>query len=133
MPTTAKAEPDPERNRDAAAETAEAAPPARSWRTRLTARAAEAIRGRRTVSLLYKDTRRKGEPHLTGTCGGTPRLLLYQTGGASTSATPEGWKILRLAWIDDFEIEAGRFEPRPRPEADAEKEWTEVEAGAWSE
>ena len=108
----------------------EAEAPRQNWRLRLTGEIGRAVERKQTCSLLYKGSRRQGEPHRVGLLDGTWRLLLYQTGGRSTSAQPEGWKALRLTWIDDFDAGEGTFEPRTVPEdGTGDGAWSEIAAG----
>jgi hypothetical protein len=73
-----------------------------------------AIDDRRLVTFVLDGCARIGEPHDYGVVDGEPRLFFYQTGGASRSGRPLGWRWASLPKIADFSLLDRQF-PGPRP------------------
>ena len=97
-----------------------------NWKRRLIGELAPGIRGRKRTRLLYKGRRRAGEPYRIGVTEGKNVLLFHQTGSHSTTNRPEGWKMLRLAWIEEVDVdETTDFGPAAAPEAPKEG-WDEI-------
>lgn len=74
----------------------------------------QAIAERRLVSFVLDGRRRIGEPHDYGIKDGVPKLLFYQTAGASSSGRPFGWRTALLSKMSDLKLLDERF-PGPRP------------------
>lgn len=55
----------------------------------------QAIKSKQMVDFLYHGYHRVGEPHILGIMNGTYQMLLYQTGGASSSGEL-GWRLFKL-------------------------------------
>ena len=62
-----------------------------------------AIANARLIRFLYNSKLRIAEPHDYGLKGGTPKLLVYQVSGQSTSVV-RGWKLLDAAKIEDLVV-----------------------------
>ncbi|HEY0710630.1 MAG TPA: hypothetical protein VGG33_27755 [Polyangia bacterium] len=79
-------------------------------------RICEAIRNRRLLAFSLAGLARIGEPHDFGFKAGKRGLFFYQTGGASRSGPPHGWRWADLDKIDDVRVLMQRFAgPRPVP------------------
>jgi len=78
-----------------------------------------AIDEKRLIELVYEiPGLRIAEPHDYGIKKGVDKLLTFQTGGASQSRRPHGWRELEIAKIEDFKVLEQRF---PGSRADAQQ------------
>ncbi len=72
-----------------------------------------AIAQKRLIRLRYQDKERIVEPHDYGIHKGSPKLLGYQVGGASSGRLPN-WRWMETAMISDLRILDQSF-PGSRP------------------
>jgi hypothetical protein len=76
----------------------------------------EAIRSRRLLEFRYDGGKRVVEPHTFGIDKYNREMLCgYQTGGASKSAKPVGWKFFLVAKLSGLRATDEHF-ATPRPE-----------------
>jgi predicted DNA-binding transcriptional regulator YafY len=78
-----------------------------------------ALRERRLLAFRYHEHSRRVEPHALGRLkDGAIVLLAWQVAGGSRSEPPPGWRNFLLTDIEDLELVAETFTPRPdyRPE-----------------
>ena len=86
----------------------------------------QAIAERRIVSYQYNGLRRRGEPHLYGTSGGQPKLLVYQTDGSFMGGPYPNWRRCDLKAMTRFALSTVTFsQPRLNP-SDSHREWDEI-------
>jgi hypothetical protein len=70
----------------------------------------EAIAGKRIIRFYYEGGFRSAEPYIYGLSkDGVEYVLVYQVGGVSSSAKPEGWKRLRVEKIDELNVSTDTF------------------------
>jgi hypothetical protein len=62
-----------------------------------------AIANKRLIRFIYNSKPRIAEPHDYGLKGASPKLLVFQVSGESTSFT-RGWKLLDVAKIEDLVV-----------------------------
>ena len=75
-----------------------------------------AIRECRLVAFMLDQRPRRGEPHDYGLIDGEARLFFYQTGGASSSGRPLGWRWAVLSRVSDLHLLSEHFAgTRPAP------------------
>lgn len=67
-----------------------------------------AIGSRNVVEFSYHGYSRVAEPHVLGVHNGKKQLLVYQTGGQSSSGLP-GWRRVNVDEISSFRITAQTF------------------------
>lgn len=84
-----------------------------------------AIENKELVEFTYRGFQRIAEPHVYGVHKGKRQLLVYQTGGSTSSGKIPDWRKVSLDDISNFKVLAGqKFSgPRAVPE---EHEWDTV-------
>jgi hypothetical protein len=85
-----------------------------------------AIAARRRVRFWYGGKERIAEPHDFGIQNGKTRLLVYQTGGQSSSGKLPAWRLVEVSGITNLEILDKAFAgDRPAPSG-KHQQWDEL-------
>src|SRR4051794_33439852 len=85
-----------------------------------------AIAERKLLRLIYQGHERIGEPHDYGLKHGEAVLLFWQTGGRSRAGALPGWRTLKVADGDDFELIDRRFPGGRAPPSGTHGTWDEL-------
>ena len=85
-----------------------------------------AIWDRRLIAFDLDGVPRVGEPHDFGIIDGKRRPFFYQTGGASRSGAPLGWRWADISKMANVQLQMQRFAgPRPVPSG-RHRQWDAV-------
>lgn len=86
----------------------------------------DAIDTKKIIEFDYKGHHRVGEPHIYGRTSGVEQILLYQTGGSSSSGGLPEWRRFDLVGITGLDVSENEFAgPRPTPSGRHSK-WDEI-------
>lgn len=64
----------------------------------------ESIKTKHIVEFTYDGRQRIAEPHVLGIINGEVGLLIYQTGGQSSSGGLPNWRLVKIDKIIDYNI-----------------------------
>lgn len=79
-----------------------------------------AIANRQLIEFRYHGYPRTAEPHVYGIKDGKRQILVYQTGGLTSTGKVPDWRRINLDDISDFRALAQTFAgPRERPPDDS--------------
>jgi hypothetical protein len=103
----------------------------------------KAISDREVIEFTYKGYLRIAEPHIYGIKKGKRQLLVYQTGGLTSSGRIPDWRLVDLGEISGLRVLTGqKFATRrdnndndnkvspPPPPDDYSKDWDTIIASA---
>jgi hypothetical protein len=85
-----------------------------------------AIAGRLLVAFTYHGHHRVGEPHVYGRTNGRVQLLIYQTGGTSSSGRLPDWRRCDVDEITGLRVQQQTFRGSRRSPSGDHSDWDET-------